>query len=412
MDLAPVHVRATPVEIRDNGWRVYEGTAGFGDLIQPYPDLKPPTDEFRPADEALSDATLASAEGVPVTSDHPHPTRTPSGLLIPETAKDHTEGAVLRAWREDDKFRVRLIVYTSQLQSEIESGAVDLSLGYTQDFDSTPGEFQGRRYDGVQRNIRINHLALVPKGGSARAIKEGMHARLDRSAENTNAVKDGAYSHLAGPPMKIRTDAALSPEALAVIASMGDADKKILNDLMSAADKDSEEKDAEETAEKVEDEAQDAEAIAAKVDPLEERIAAIEAALKDAPMKKTPRADTAPLLDVEKVLKDIEARAFARFDSANTFVQAVRLDGHTAVTVDDAAKVMINTITENLPDLAPMAIEAAKAQRLDSLTTIYQSAEKVRRDRNVQGQVDAVLGRDVVHTPEPFVLPSLPKLPV
>lgn len=411
MDLAPMKMGATPVEVRDNGWRVYEGTAGFGNIIQPYPDLRPPRDEFRPVEEALSDATLASAVGVPVTADHPSPTRTPAGLLMPETAKDHTEGAVLKAWRDGDRFRVLLIIYTSDLQRQIEDGAVDLSLGYTQDLDPSPGEFEGRRYDGTQRNIRINHLALVPKDKSARAVKDGIHARLDRAAEKPSEPLQAAYSHLAGPgPMKIRTDAALSPEALAAIAAMGDADKKILNDLMAASDKDPEEKDAEETAEKEEDEVQDAEAIAAKVDPLEARLAKIEALLsKDPAMKPAPRTDAAPLIDIEKVLKDVEAKAFARFDSASKFVESVRHDGHKAVTVDDAAKVMLTTISENLPGLHAMAVEAAKHSRLDSLTDIYKSAEQVRRDRNMQDQVDAVIGREIPVRTEEFVLPSLPK---
>lgn len=46
-----------------------------------------------------------------------------------------------------------------------ESGElVELSCGYECDFDPTPGVYQGQAYDGIQRNISYNHLALLPQG--------------------------------------------------------------------------------------------------------------------------------------------------------------------------------------------------------------------------------------------------------
>jgi hypothetical protein len=50
-----------------------------------------------------------------------------------------------------------------------------LSAGYELDLDPTPGEYQGRRYDAVQRNIRINHVAAVPLGraGTAMVLDDG-----------------------------------------------------------------------------------------------------------------------------------------------------------------------------------------------------------------------------------------------
>jgi Uncharacterized protein conserved in bacteria (DUF2213) len=40
----------------------------------------------------------------------------------------------------------------------------ELSSAYYYDADMTPGVYQGQAYDGVMRNIRFNHVALVPKG--------------------------------------------------------------------------------------------------------------------------------------------------------------------------------------------------------------------------------------------------------
>lgn len=401
LDRASIAVGATPVEIRDNGWRVYEGTAGFGGIVQDYPELRPPRSEFRPEDEALSEATLASAEGVPVTWDHPNPQETPAGLLIPETAKDHTEGAVLRAWRDGNQFRVKIIVYTTELQRKIEDGSVDLSLGYTQDSDPVEGEFGGKKYQAVQRNIKINHLAVVPKSKSARAIlPDGTHARLDDTdTDQSSPAAPYSQNSSKGIAMKkTHMDAALSDEALALVAQMGEGDQALIRSLLDSAKDAKESKMDEDAEEEHEDEEQDAKMIA----PLEARLAKLEEMIagmaggKDAKMDKYKgRMDSAPTINVEKILQDVENRAQARFDASQKFVEAVRMDGYRAVTVDDAAKVMLETIQEHLPELHGMAVSAAKESRLDSLTGLYKGAERIRKDKLIQEQADVVLGREI-----------------
>ena len=51
----------------------------------------------------------------------------------------------------------------------------ELSCGYNLRLDETPGVWEGQPYDAIQRDIEINHLALVDK---ARA---GEQARLNLS---------------------------------------------------------------------------------------------------------------------------------------------------------------------------------------------------------------------------------------
>jgi hypothetical protein len=58
-----------------------------------------------------------------------------------------------------------LTVWDAGAQREIESGAFrKLSCAYAFEADFTPGEFQGRKYDFVMRDIRGNHVALVREG--------------------------------------------------------------------------------------------------------------------------------------------------------------------------------------------------------------------------------------------------------
>lgn len=58
-----------------------------------------------------------------------------------------------------------LVVWRQEDIDGIESREkCELSCAYRYDADMTPGEYQGLRYDGVMRNIRGNHVALVPAG--------------------------------------------------------------------------------------------------------------------------------------------------------------------------------------------------------------------------------------------------------
>ncbi|MGL5431928.1 MAG: DUF2213 domain-containing protein, partial [Plesiomonas shigelloides] len=54
----------------------------------------------------------------------------------------------------------------------IESGKCELSAGYTAKYDFTPGvTADGEAYDAVQRDIRINHVALVPRARAGRQAR-------------------------------------------------------------------------------------------------------------------------------------------------------------------------------------------------------------------------------------------------
>lgn len=65
----------------------------------------------------------------------------------------------------DPYLRNSLVVWTKEGIELIESEECrELSCGYHYDPDMTPGMANGERYDGVMRNIRGNHVALVSEG--------------------------------------------------------------------------------------------------------------------------------------------------------------------------------------------------------------------------------------------------------
>lgn len=66
---------------------------------------------------------------------------------------------------DDGKLYADLTAWDEQGISLIESGKMkELSAGYAYRPDMTPGDFNGEAYDGVMRDIKGNHVALVERG--------------------------------------------------------------------------------------------------------------------------------------------------------------------------------------------------------------------------------------------------------
>ena len=116
--------------------------------------------ELRPAEEVFSEDSLQTLGGAPVTVGHP-------GLVHADNWQRVSVGHVAdTAKRDGDLVESRVRVQHSDAVKDVESKKlVELSCGYTCDVDHTPGDFGGEHYDAVQRNIRYNHVALLPPGG-------------------------------------------------------------------------------------------------------------------------------------------------------------------------------------------------------------------------------------------------------
>jgi uncharacterized protein len=115
--------------------------------------------ELRPPEEVFDAASLASLADAPVVEGHP-------AMLTPENCTRFSKGHVSGQPKQDGRFvDAPLVVQDAPTITRIDSGDLsELSCGYTCDTDATPGVFDGRPYDVVQRNIRYNHVGLGPKG--------------------------------------------------------------------------------------------------------------------------------------------------------------------------------------------------------------------------------------------------------
>lgn len=141
--------------------------------------------EYLPAEEAGRLDSLASLRDAPVTVAHPGGgTRMVTPATFREDAVGHASG--------EPRFDGKNVIADLAIQELDAIGRVDrgelaeLSAGYRLLIDPTPGTFEGRRYDAVQRNRVYNHIALLPRG----AARAGAEASL--RLDGTGAAEDVA----------------------------------------------------------------------------------------------------------------------------------------------------------------------------------------------------------------------------
>ncbi len=137
--------------------------------------------EYRPESEVFKSDSLDSYRGIPVTIGHP-------GLVTADNWHKHAVGHLGDdVTREDDAPFVvgTLHVQRADAVKALESKSLaELSCGYDVKIDPTPGEIDGERYDAVQRDIKLNHLAMGPKGWGRAGSDVAM--RLDAQGDSLN----------------------------------------------------------------------------------------------------------------------------------------------------------------------------------------------------------------------------------
>lgn len=135
-------------------------------------------------DEIFSPITVASANNKPITDDHP---QTNGHTLLVNRENSHI---YQKGWTGDNahvangKLYNDLIISDSNLIDEIRHGKQELSIGFEYNLDATKGKLDGVAYDAKQRNIRINHVAVVQKGRAGHGVSFTADAIEDLDANN------------------------------------------------------------------------------------------------------------------------------------------------------------------------------------------------------------------------------------
>lgn len=142
---------------------------------------------YRPADQVFDADSLKSYAHRPVTNDHP------SEPVTADNWKDHSVGNIGdEVARDGDFVRVPLIVMDSSAVQAVQDGKRELSAGYHCDLEFEDGTTpDGEQYDAIQKNIRINHVAIVSRGRAGSKARIGDGAQWGASPiSNDQTTKD------------------------------------------------------------------------------------------------------------------------------------------------------------------------------------------------------------------------------
>ena len=133
--------------------------------------------ELRLPEEVFNADSLASLRLKPLTLLHPEESVTPENI---EALQVGSVGSDVTT----DSYRVYVSLAATKKDGidAVENGtARSLSCGYTCDIDWTSGTWMGMKYDCIQRNIRYNHVALVPVPRAG----DGNYIRMDSAGTPT-----------------------------------------------------------------------------------------------------------------------------------------------------------------------------------------------------------------------------------
>lgn len=124
--------------------------------------------ELRLPEHVFDKQSLASYAGKPVIITHD------AGAIDKNNVMKEIVGTIIsEGFQDGDDVRCKVVIH--DIDKVKKTPYRELSLGYNLDLIEEPGEWNGQKYDAIQTNIRINHLAIVDK---ARAGEQS-HLNLD-----------------------------------------------------------------------------------------------------------------------------------------------------------------------------------------------------------------------------------------
>lgn len=132
-----------------------------GEIVQQYDTMF----AYKPADEILK----VDVKNVPITFLHP---ALHLEMMGSDEVAKHTYGFMRKPSLDrkknysDKKLYSDLIILgrdkVQQLERKLKDGkGIDVSIGFWCVYDFTPGKFDGKKYDYVQRDIELDHLAVL-----------------------------------------------------------------------------------------------------------------------------------------------------------------------------------------------------------------------------------------------------------
>ena len=149
------------VSVARTGVQVYHGSeiGGGNGLINIYRDES----------EVFALDSLASFDGKPVTDNHP-PVEVKASNWKQFAVGSIGEGVL----RDGEHIKVPITLMDADTIKAVKNGKREISMGYTAELEWVDGvTADGTAYQAKQKNIRINHLAIVDKGRAGSTCRIG-----------------------------------------------------------------------------------------------------------------------------------------------------------------------------------------------------------------------------------------------
>jgi hypothetical protein len=309
--------------------------------------------EYRPEQEVASPTSLASFAGKAVTAEHP------PVLLDSDNTKDYQIGFSGTEVVYDDGFVKAVMTITDQdaIERIMRGDAREVSAGYRVNYDPTPGVTDsGEHYDGIQKEIIGNHIAVVRRGRAGPQVK--LH--LDRQdaadpslIQNTKERLMTAKVVFDGAEFEVSESVALAITKEREDGRMSYEDmKKKYDGIMAEASKMKEEMDAMEKELKGKMDAAEgrADALTEQIEELNAELAAAKEINLDSMVE-----ERVALIEKAKPVLD------AAYDFAGKTAREVMVDSIKAVRgdeldlsekSDDYVQAMFDTLSESRKDSA------------------------------------------------------------
>lgn len=327
---------------------------------------------YRPPEEVFATDSMSTFEGVPVTNDHPE------GNVVHDDNREEVTVGYATGIAQDGDLMIGLLTVTDRkVVDAIAKGKAEISNGYSFSLDMTPGYMpDGTAYDGVQRNIRGNHVAIVdsarcgsacriadsqPQGAKPMAVRkvtiDGIPFELDEAAA-------AAVDKLVGDRDALKNRAPTIP---AITYKIGDASITVSGDKV-------------------------VEEFAAKDALIIAKDAEIEALKKDV---MTPSARDAMVADWAKTLNEAKRLVPAIATDGKTCL-AIRREVLASVSTGDArAKAVIDAVLGGKGPAEADETSVRAAFNAVAATIEVQSAADAALDRQTSDAFLGKTGKDV-----------------
>lgn len=334
--------------------------------------------EYRPESEVASNEALDSFREKCVTKEHP------PVLLDASNTKDYAIGFTSADVSYSDGFIESTVTVTDkETIDEIMRGQIrEVSCGYKVDYIDEPGVTpDGQHYDGYQKNIRGNHVAIVKRargGPQVRLMLDSADAAVTElfnsqigEIMSANIVFDGvsfeADSALAGAITAEREDAK---------ASYADMKRKY-DEMASKASKMQEEMDAMQKEMKGM-----CDAAEGRADALAEEVASIKLDLKAAEQVNIDSLVEQRIALIDKARTNLDSTFDFSGKTAREImeasIKAVRADADVSERSDDYVQAMFDTLADRTDSASTVELRKAVASLATSSSAPSSYMEKIQ----------------------------------